>query len=176
MKRSIRTIIPPPSAWRLSSIRQQQNTAISNMDLKLTRLTAFSVKLPLHEKTYKWADGKSIDVFDATIVRLETNAGVVGWGEATPLGPNYLPAFAEGIRAGLPILGNAILGMNPLSLNQINVVMDQTLKGHPYIKSAIDVACWDIKGNSPTNQSITQPSLIIHTYSLISRIQSVLVS
>jgi L-alanine-DL-glutamate epimerase-like enolase superfamily enzyme len=79
-------------------------------------------------------------------VRLETNEGIVGWGEATPLGPNYLPAFAEGIRAGLPVLAHSILGKNPLSLNEINVEMDRALKGHPYIKSAIDVACWDIRG------------------------------
>ena len=24
--------------------------------------------------------------------------------------------------------------------------MDRSLKGHPYVKSPIDVACWDIKG------------------------------
>ena len=146
----------------------------TNKDLKLTRLSAFTVGLPLHEKTYKWADGKSIDVFDATVVRLETNAGVVGWGEATPLGPNYLPSFAEGIRAGLPLLGDAILGMNPLSLNQINAVMDQTLKGHSYIKSAIDVACWDIKGThalaNPTlifNLNPTYPYLTVANFTLI---------
>ena len=115
-------------------------------DLKLTRLSAYRVDLPLHELSYKWAGGKSVNVFDATVVRLETNEGIVGWGEATPLGPNYLPAFAEGIRAGLPVLAKSILGLNPLSLNEINVEMDRALKGHPYIKSAIDVACWDIRG------------------------------
>jgi len=130
----------------LSSSSSRDNHAALD-DLRLTRLTAYSVKLPLHEGSYTWADGKRVVAFDATIVRLETNRpDLVGWGETTPLGPNYLPAFAEGVRAGLPLLADAIMGMNPLHLNRINTVMDKALKGHPYIKSAVDVACWDLRG------------------------------
>jgi hypothetical protein len=55
--------------------------------LKITRIQAFQVDLPLHEGKYTWADGKSIEVFDATIVKIETNQGLVGYGEQTPLGP-----------------------------------------------------------------------------------------
>lgn len=31
-------------------------------------------------------------------MKLETCGGVVGYGENTPLGPNYLPAYADGTR------------------------------------------------------------------------------
>lgn len=37
-------------------------------------------------------------VFDSTVVRVETDAGIVGHGEVCPLGPFYLPAYAEGVR------------------------------------------------------------------------------
>jgi hypothetical protein len=37
---------------------------------KITRIQAFQVDLPLHEKTYKWSGGKSVDVFDATVVKV----------------------------------------------------------------------------------------------------------
>lgn len=102
--------------------------------------------LPLHEKSYKWSGGKSVDVFDATVVRVETDGGVVGFGENTPLGPCYLPAYAEGTRAGIKMLAPSLLGVDPTRLNHLNHVMDRSLKGHPYVKSALDMACWDILG------------------------------
>ena len=37
-------------------------------------------------------------------------------------------------------------GENPLELNKLNERMDYLLQGHPYVKTAIDVACWDILG------------------------------
>ena len=40
-----------------------------------------------------------MSVFDSTVVRGDTDAGVSGYGEVCPLGPAYLPAYAEG-RAG----------------------------------------------------------------------------
>ncbi|MDA0809853.1 MAG: mandelate racemase, partial [Planctomycetota bacterium] len=49
--------------------------------MKITRIAAYRVELPLHEGSYKWSGGKSVDVFDSTIVRVETDEGVVGHGE-----------------------------------------------------------------------------------------------
>ena len=49
------------------------------------------VDLPLHEGSYEWSGGKSVEVFDSTMVRIETDAGVRGHGEVCPLGPVYLP-------------------------------------------------------------------------------------
>ena len=42
-----------------------------------------------------------MSVFDSTVVRVETDAGLAGHGEVCPLGPVYLPAYAAGVRAGL---------------------------------------------------------------------------
>jgi L-alanine-DL-glutamate epimerase-like enolase superfamily enzyme len=39
-----------------------------------------------------------------------------------------------------------LLGEDPLELGKLNRRMDQALKGHPYVKSGIDMACWDILG------------------------------
>jgi L-alanine-DL-glutamate epimerase-like enolase superfamily enzyme len=62
------------------------------------------------------------------------------------LGPVYLPSYAGGVRAGIRELGPSLLGENPLHLEKLNQHMDQAMKGHPYVKSPIDVACWDILG------------------------------
>ncbi len=116
--------------------------------MKITRILAYRVELPLHETTYKWSGGKSVTVFDSTIVRVETDGGLVGHGEVCPLGPFYLPAFAEGVRAGLRELGPHLLGEDPRQLGKLNRTMDAALKGHPYVKSGIDIACWDILGQA----------------------------
>ena len=114
--------------------------------MQIRRLTAYRVDLPLVEGNYRWAGGKSVDVFDSTVVAVETDSGLVGWGEVCPLGPAYLPAYAAGVRAGLAELGPKLLGADPTQLAALNRRMDAALKGHPYVKSAVDMAAWDILG------------------------------
>src|SRR5438552_4919042 len=121
--------------------------------MKITKITAHRVDLPLHEGSYKWSGGKSVSVFDSTIVEVTTDAGVVGHGEVCPLGPFYLPAYANGVRAGIRELGPHLLGEDPLQLEKLNRRMDAALKGHAYVKSGIDMACWDILGKT-TNQPV----------------------
>jgi cis-L-3-hydroxyproline dehydratase len=116
--------------------------------MKIARIVAYRVELPLHETTYKWSGGKSVTVFDSTIVGVETDQGQVGYGEVCPLGPFYLPAYAEGVRTGLRELGPHLLGHDPRQLLKLNRIMDAALKGHPYVKSGIDIACWDLLGQA----------------------------
>lgn len=116
--------------------------------MKITGIRAYRVELPLHETSYKWSGGKSVTVFDSTIVQVETDAGISGVGEVCPLGPFYLPAYADGVRAGLKELGPHLIGQDPRQLTRLNRTMDAALKGHPYVKSGIDIACWDILGQA----------------------------
>ncbi len=116
--------------------------------MKISKISVFQVDLPLHEGSYNWAGGKSVKIFDSTVVRVETDEGITGHGEVCPLGPVYLPAYAEGARAGIKVLAPALLGQDPTQLAKLNRHMDATLKGHPYVKSALDMACWDILGQA----------------------------
>src|SRR5438045_8150322 len=116
--------------------------------MKITRISAYRVELPLHEGSYKWSGGKSVSVFDSTVVAVETDAGVTGVGEVCPLGPSYLPAYANGVRAGIAELGPHLLGEDPCQLGRLNRRMDAALKGHAYVKSGIDMACWDLLGKA----------------------------
>jgi L-alanine-DL-glutamate epimerase-like enolase superfamily enzyme len=116
------------------------------LTMRIRRISAWQVDLPLHEGSYEWSGGKSVNVFDSTIVGVETDTGVIGYGEVCPLGPSYLPAYPKGVRAGIAELGPHLLGEDPLELVRLNRRMDSMLKGHPYAKSGIDIACWDILG------------------------------
>jgi L-alanine-DL-glutamate epimerase-like enolase superfamily enzyme len=116
--------------------------------MKITRIAAFRVELPLHEGRYNWSGGKSVAVFDSTVVAIETDRGITGYGEVCPLGPSYLPAYAQGARAGIAEIGPHLLGEDPRQLARLNRRMDAALQGHPYVKSALDMACWDILGRA----------------------------
>jgi len=116
--------------------------------MRITRIFAHRVELPLHEGCYKWSGGKSVSVFDSTIVGVETDTGVVGYGEVCPLGPFYLPAYADGVRSGIRELAPHLISLDPRELAKLNHRMDAALKGHPYVKSGIDIACWDILGKA----------------------------
>jgi L-alanine-DL-glutamate epimerase-like enolase superfamily enzyme len=116
--------------------------------MKITKISAYKVDLPLREGSYKWSGGKAVTVFDSTVVRVETDTGLAGFGEVCPLGPFYLPAYAAGCRAGIAELAPHLIGEDPRQLERLNRRMDAALKGHPYVKSGIDIACWDILGQS----------------------------
>ena len=116
--------------------------------MKITGIKVYQVDLPLKEGRYAWASGKYVDVFDSTVVEIETGDGLTGYGEVCPLGPFYLPAFGAGARAGIGELAPQLLGQDPTETQKLNHAMDAALLGHPYVKSAIDMACWDLLGKS----------------------------
>jgi L-alanine-DL-glutamate epimerase-like enolase superfamily enzyme len=114
----------------------------------ITKIRCYQVNLPLHEGSYKWSGGNSVEVFDSTVVEIHTDAGISGYGEICPLGAAYLPAYAAGARTGIAELAPQLIGLDPTQLSLVNEAMDRAMRGHPYVKSAIDVACWDILGKA----------------------------
>jgi L-alanine-DL-glutamate epimerase-like enolase superfamily enzyme len=114
--------------------------------LKIKRIEAFQVNLPLHEGSYKWSGGNSVEIFDSTVVAVHTDEGITGYGEVCPLGPAYLPAYAKGARTGIAEIAPHLIGADPTAVIVLNDRMDRAMRGHPYVKSAIDMACWDILG------------------------------
>jgi len=114
----------------------------------ITRIRAYQIDLPLREGRYAWSGGNAVEVFDATVVSIDTAGGLTGWGEICPLGPAYLPAYAAGARAGLAELAPHLLGLDACALGLVNTRMDSAMRGHPYVKSALDMACWDLLGQT----------------------------
>jgi cis-L-3-hydroxyproline dehydratase len=115
--------------------------------MKIKKISVYQVDLPMKEGSYSWST-QTFAAFDSTVVIVEADSGMTGVGETCPLGPAYLPAYAEGARAGLAKMAGGLIGENPIELDNINGHMENLLKGHPYVKSAIDMACWDILGKA----------------------------
>ncbi len=113
--------------------------------MKITRISVYRVNLPI-TGGYSFAKAKTVLSADSTVIRVDTDADISGWGETCPLGPFYLPSYAEGVRAGLSVLAPHLIGLDPCQTAALSRRMDRELRGHPYVKSAIDVAAHDILG------------------------------
>jgi len=116
--------------------------------MKIISISVYQVDLPL-EHPYWLSGGRlKFECLDATLVKIETDAGIAGWGEGTPWGHTYVPAHGPGIRAGIETMASFILGLDPRKVLEVERAMDLALPGHLYAKSPIDMACWDIAGQA----------------------------
>jgi len=116
--------------------------------MKITALNVYQVDLPLKEGRYSWSNGNFVEVFDSTVLEIVTDEGLNGYAECCPLGSAYLPSFALGVRAGLAELAPHLIGQDPQNIGAINRTMDAALRGHPYAKAPVDIACWDLLGKA----------------------------
>jgi L-alanine-DL-glutamate epimerase-like enolase superfamily enzyme len=117
-------------------------------DTLIERVDVFGYDLTYAHGDYVMSGGRVVNRLPSTVVRVTTRGGLQGYGETCPLGATYLPAFAEGARAALRELGPALLGVDAANLGAVSARMEETLRGHPYAKSAVDVACWDVLGRA----------------------------
>lgn len=116
--------------------------------MKITRIRVYKTDLPYVGGTYSWGAGNAIKVAKASVVVIDTDAGLSGCGEFTPCGENYMVAHSEGVEAAARLLAPALLGEDPRQVARIERIMDHVIQGHGYAKAPIDAACWDILGQS----------------------------
>ena len=114
--------------------------------MKITQISCWEMPLPfIHPYVYS-GGRRTLYQLDSMVLRIDTDEGLAGWGEGCPFGPTYAPAFAKGVAAGVAELAPHLLGQDPRRIDCINRIMDASLPGHPYVKTALDMACWDILG------------------------------
>ena len=115
-------------------------------DASISSIRIFRQWQPFRDGTYRCSGGRSAEGFDSTIVEITSRDGAIGYGEMAPLGSFYDPAFAAGAREAMKELAPQLLGSAASGIEALNRRMDLLLKGHPYAKSAIDIALWDLAG------------------------------
>ncbi|MFC3613803.1 mandelate racemase/muconate lactonizing enzyme family protein [Lutimaribacter marinistellae] len=112
--------------------------------MRINRLRAWHVPLTSHT-AYYMAEGKTCDTVESVVIALDTDGGLTGWGEVCPI-PHYLPAYARGVTPALQEMAPIILGGDPIGPDALMAQADAYLMGHPYAKSALDIALWDLTG------------------------------
>lgn len=122
--------------------------------MKITDITVHLVKLPAR-RDHNWATKMSTPIGHHAIVELLTDEGIVGWGEA-PAGSTwggahmrYYGETPETVRhIILDHLLPALIGQDPRDISVLHGLMDKAVKGHPYAKAAVDIACYDAAGKA----------------------------
>ncbi len=114
--------------------------------MKITAIHLYRVPLTSHE-AYYMADGKSCDTVDSIVLELRTDAGLSGWGEVCPI-PHYLPAYANGVIPAIQELAPILIGADAVGPEALLAKCEAHLIGHPYAKSALDLALWDLLGKA----------------------------
>jgi L-alanine-DL-glutamate epimerase-like enolase superfamily enzyme len=108
----------------------------------------YSYSLSYVHGTYVMSEGRLIRDLESTVVRITTDSGLVGFGETCPLGTTYLPSHAAGARAALKEVAPQVVGIDATNIGAVTQAVDRQLAGHRYAKSALDIACWDLLGQS----------------------------
>lgn len=116
--------------------------------MKITRIRIFQTGLPYVGGAYRWGAGNEIETAIASVVVIDTDAGLQGCGEFTPCGENYMVAHSEGVAALARLAAPTLLGEDPRQVGRIEQIMDHVVQGHGYAKAPFDAACWDILGQA----------------------------
>lgn len=124
--------------------------------MKIERISVYTFDLPYVGSrkdrqggaSYEWGKGYVVRTGCTYVVRIDTDEGITGWGEICPIGSNYAEAFPLGVPAGVAQISPLLIGKDPTKIGMINAIMDDQLMGQEYVKTPIDVACWDILGRS----------------------------
>ncbi len=116
--------------------------------MKIAKIETFLLDVPL-PRPQKRAFG-TFDRENHTIVRLTTDEGIDGLGEAAACGgPNWSEDCAESVKVVLDrFLAPLILGQDPFRIEYLLRRMDAAVKGNRFAKAAIESALLDIAGKS----------------------------
>ena len=116
--------------------------------MRITRIEAIPVRVPLKAgMTTKTAHGDH-HTSDYVIVRVHTDEGIVGLGEATVSALWSGETSQSCVAAIDDLIGPALFGSDPTGITAIRKQMDFLIKLNPFTKSAIEMALWDIAGKS----------------------------
>ncbi|MBI1348198.1 muconate cycloisomerase [bacterium] len=116
--------------------------------MRIARLEPVCVRLPLKpERRMISALGKH-DVSDFVLLRVITDEGLIGVGEAT-VTPRWSGETVWGTAAILEhIFAPVVVGCDPADITEIARRMDAVAVDNWYAKSAIEMACWDLVGKA----------------------------
>lgn len=119
--------------------------------MKITRVYAYAVELPM-KQTFTISGGTVGDVATGAphvYVRIDTDAGVVGWGEARPSHRWSYETLETVTTTVNSYLAPALVGESPLDLGILAKRMDTDIAngvtvGQPIAKAAVDMALHDV--------------------------------
>src|ERR687896_1806037 len=121
--------------------------------MKITSIETIPIRLPVR-RVHQWAS-LTIPIGVYVIIKLHTDEGVVGLGEAPVLkdwGGDHGKYFGETPQSTIHIINDilapALRDQDPRRFETVHALMDKAVKGYPYCKAAIDAALYDVVGKA----------------------------
>jgi L-alanine-DL-glutamate epimerase-like enolase superfamily enzyme len=116
--------------------------------MKIIGVEPIPIRVPLKQgMTTKTAHGEHVDS-PYVLVRIHTDEGLVGLGEAT-VAPRWSGETSTGsVTAIKDLLAPALLGEDPRRITVLRQKMDRCLKLNPFTKAAVEMALWDLAGKA----------------------------
>jgi len=83
-------------------------------------------------------------------VRLETDDGLVGWGEAACLGgPTWSAESAESVAVTIErYVAPWLVGWDATAIEALRLEMARRVQGNPFARAAVEMALWDLAGRA----------------------------
>ncbi|MFF1568057.1 mandelate racemase/muconate lactonizing enzyme family protein [Streptomyces sp. NPDC058293] len=113
--------------------------------MKITAVEAIPFAIP-YRKPLKFASGE-VHTAEHVLVRVHTDEDLVGTAEAPPRPFTYGETQASIVAVTRSIFEPQLLGLSPTRREAVHARLNRTV-GNPTAKSAIDMALWDIVGQS----------------------------
>ena len=119
--------------------------ATAGTQAKIKSIEAIAVKLPM-AKPMKMA-GVLIASADNVLVRIETDEGHVGWGEAASA-PQMTGETMEGMTVAVRLMASAVIGCPLSAVAEAGTRLDAAMYGNNAAKAAIEMAWHDALGKA----------------------------
>lgn len=111
---------------------------ITSMEYRTLRVPLYEpFRIALHEVTYT----------EVAVVRLTTDEGLVGYGEAAPE-PRVTGETLGTITAVLDYLAPAVVLLDPFAIEEVHRAMGRLVVGNTAARCAVDLACYDLMGKA----------------------------
>ncbi|MBX3440716.1 MAG: mandelate racemase/muconate lactonizing protein [Planctomycetaceae bacterium] len=116
--------------------------------MKITHVEAIPVNVPLKAgMTTKTSHGVHA-TSPYVIVRLHTDAGLIGLGEAT-VAPRWSGETSHGSVAIINgLFAPALIGEDPTQITRLRRKLEATIRLNPFTKAAVEMALWDLSGKA----------------------------
>ncbi|WP_095081519.1 mandelate racemase/muconate lactonizing enzyme family protein [Mesorhizobium sophorae] len=117
--------------------------------MKISGLAAYRVVLDKWGVETRYTHALKISIpLETTVLRIDTDEGLVGWGETMTPPSYYLPTSPQTARAGLHLIAPVLLGADPRNHRARMEEIGFAMRGPKPTKSVIDMALWDLVGKA----------------------------
>ena len=116
--------------------------------MKISRIELFQITIPFAEPYHLSKIYGTLHEAHAVIVKIETDEGLVGLGEADPMAPFTEESPQSAMALIRDKIAPNLINQDPRNISQLESNLDRLVNGYPTARGAINMALYDILGKS----------------------------